>query len=201
MKRNPDLVSNHYFMKHILLAALGLSAYTCFFGQKVDFIPEKSANPIIDEKLIWIVYDQIYETSELNDALSYNPDVVFRGWFKWGKLGTGYGSKNWMVQQANSKGTIFGGGGTCSALYPDETDSNTFIKIVSRNPKNRPEYFYHSSSSGCYHGDIQNTEYLDFVLQWVYNEIDAGAQLIFLDEPDGAGSWYTGYGDNGIDSF
>jgi hypothetical protein len=161
----------------------------------------QQSSPSLEGRLIWIVYDQIYGTSDLSNALSYRPDMIFRGWFKWGNLNTSYNSKSWMIQQANSSGTLFGGGGTCSALFPDEVDSSKFQRIVSRNPNNEPEYFQHTPSAGCYHGDIQDTEYLNFVLTWIYDQINAGAQSIFLDEPDGSASWYTGYGDNGIGSF
>ncbi len=161
----------------------------------------KESNSVLDNRFIWIVYDQIYGQSDLDDALSYQPDMIFRGWFKWGNLGAGFKSKSWMPQQANSKGAYFGGGGTCSALFSDEVSPDVLERIVSRNPNNEPEYFSHTSSSGCYNGDIQNTEYLDFVLRWAYDQIDAGVQSLFLDEPDGGASWYTGYGDNGIEAF
>lgn len=193
-------MKNHiYFLLVFNLLTSGLA-----FGKQSesdDAGSHEQADSSLTNRFIWIVYDQIYGASQLDDALSYRPDVIFRGWFKWGNPGPGYGGKSWIPRQADSQGALFGGGGTCSALYPDETDSASFQRIVSRNPDNEPEYFGHSPSSGMYHGDIQNTEYLDFVLAWAYDQIHAGAQSIFLDEPDGGASWYTGYGDKGIEAF
>lgn len=112
-------MKNHiYFLLVFNLLTSGLA-----FGKQSesdDAGSHEQADSSLTNRFIWIVYDQIYGASQLDDALSYRPDVIFRGWFKWGNPGPGYGGKSWIPRQADSQGALFGGGGTCSALYPDK---------------------------------------------------------------------------------
>lgn len=158
---------------------------------------------VLNDRFIWMMYDALYNEDELSNALSYNAEVLIRGYFKWGPWGK---SSNWAppanyIRDVQMKGILFGAGGTFSALYPDEVDKAAFEKFVDRNPYNKPEHFQHNSGIDYYHGNIQQKEYLDYILTWIFAQIDAGIDTFFMDEVGGSGSWHTGYTDTGMAAF
>jgi hypothetical protein len=154
------------------------------------------------DKFIWTMYDQVYNQSDLNSALSYNPDVIARGWFKWGNWGDfDYRTWNWMAQQSLQHNAHFGGGIGLQALYPGEVDNAKFLRIVERNPRNEPMFFMGDPGSGFYYGDYQNKEYLDYELGWLYQQIDAGAATLFLDGIAAIPMQNTGYSDYSMGEF
>jgi hypothetical protein len=161
------------------------------------------ASEILKDRFIWMMYDALFNEKELSNALSYNAEVLIRGYFKWGPWGK---ISNWVppahyIRDVQMKGILFGAGGTFSALYPGEVDKATFEKFVDRNPYNKPEYFQHNSGIDYYHGNIQQKEYLDYILTWIFAQIDAGIDTFFMDEVGGSGSWHTGYTDTGMTAF
>jgi hypothetical protein len=154
------------------------------------------------DKFIWTMFDQVYNQTDLNSALFYNPDVIARGWFKWGNWGTfNYTTWNWMAQQSLQQNAYFGGGIGLQALYPGEVDNAKFLRIVERTPRNEPMFFMGDPGSGFYHGDYQNKEYLDFELGWLYQQIDAGASTLFLDGIMAVPMQNTGYSDYSMGEF
>jgi hypothetical protein len=145
-------------------------------------IPEDAISVKLRDKFIWVMYDQVYNQSDLDAAMSCKPDVINRGWFKWGNWGDfNWNQWSWMAQQANQGNALFGGGGTVMALYPGEVDDAKFQRIVDRTPLNKPMHFAGDTTLDYYNGDLQKKEYLDFLLTWIYKQIDAGANTLHLD--------------------
>jgi hypothetical protein len=182
---------------------VGNLAWLCLFDRSVAVTGHKSAEraaAILKNRFIWIMYDAIYSQEEANKALAFAPEVLLRGWFKWGKPAD-WKTLSWLPKTVQAKGCLFGGGGTLSALFPYELTEEAFRRMADRNPHNDPEYFYHKPETNYYHGDIQKREYLDYILRWIYNQIDTGVDTLFLDEVNGAPSQYTGYSDNGVVEF
>jgi hypothetical protein len=153
-------------------------------------------------RFIWVMYDQVYNQDDLDIAMSFKPDVISRGWFKWGNWGNfDYNQWSWMVDQSAEQNTIFGGGGTVQALYPDEADEAKILRMVERTPLNKPMFFAGDTTIGYYNGDIQKKEYLDFLLAWLYRQIDAGARTLHLDGIAAVPAVNTGYSDYSMGEF
>ena len=160
------------------------------------------ASEVLRDQFIWVMYDQVYNQSDMDEALSYNPDVIGRGWFKWGNWGEfDYQQWNWMTDQSAEHNTLFGGGETVQALYPDEADEPKILRMVDRTPLNKPSYFAGDTTIGYYNGDIQKKEYLDFLLAWLYKQIDAGAGTLHLDGITAVPSANSGYSDYSMGEF
>lgn len=158
--------------------------------------PGDEASELLRNQFIWVKFDQVYTQAHLDSALAFHPDVISRGWFRWGDWGDfNYGTYAWMAQQADSRGAVFGGGETVQALYPEEVDASTFSRIVERTPYNKPMYFGGDSTSGIYTGDIQKKEYLDYLLSWMFQQIDAGAGTLHLDGITAVPALNAGYSD------
>ena len=165
-------------------------------------VPQDAPSEELRNKFIWVMYDQVYNQSDLDEAFSYKPDVISRGWFKWGNWGEfDYNQWNWMVDQSANQDAIFGGGGTVQALYPDEADEEKILRMVERTPLNKLSYFIGDTTIGYYNGDIQKKEYLDFLLAWLYRQIDAGAGTLHLDGIAANPAANSGYSDYSMGEF
>jgi hypothetical protein len=161
---------------------------------------QEAAAASLKNRFIWVMGDGLYNQADVDAVLSYSPELVMRAWFKWGKA-SAWRPPAAFIKKIQAAGALFGGGGTFSALYPDEVDKATLERFVDRNPKNEPERFAHHPEVNYFHGDVQKKEYLDFALSWVDGQIDAGVDTLFLDEVSGAPSWHTGFSDNGMAEF
>jgi hypothetical protein len=165
-------------------------------------LPLDEESEELRKQFIWVMYDQVYNQGDMDEALSYNPDVIGRGWFKWGNWGEfDYQEWNWMTDQSTEHNTIFGGGETVQALYPDETDEAKILRMVDRTPLNKPSFYSGDTTIGYYNGDIQKKEYLDFLLAWLYKQIDAGARTLHLDGIAAIPSSNSGYSDYSMGEF
>ena len=165
-------------------------------------VPQDAPSEELRNKFIWVMYDQVYNQSDLDEAFSYKPDVISRGWFKWGNWGEfDYNQWSWMVDQSAEHNAIFGGGGTVQALYPDEADEAKILRMVERTPLNKPSYFTGDTTIGYYNGDIQKKEYLDFLLAWLYRQIEAGAGTLHLDGIAAVPAANSGYSDYSMGEF
>ncbi len=121
-----------------------------------------------------------------------------RAWFKWGN------APDWRVmagdvQKAHQVGALFGGGTTCSALYPHENGITTaqFMDMATRDPHGK--LFLVSNS--YYHGSVVCPAYRRYVLKWAKLQIDAGVDTLFMDEVNGAYCDLEGYDSYGLAAF
>lgn len=121
-----------------------------------------------------------------------------RAWFKWANApnlnGLGY-----MVKLAHQHGALFGGGVTCSALYPHENGISTaqFMNMATRDPYGR----LYKVANSWYHGSLENPAYRRYVLKWAEQQIDAGVDTLFMDEVNGAYSTHEGFDPYGLVAF
>jgi hypothetical protein len=144
--------------------------------------PQDVVSADLRNRFIWVMYDQVYDQATLDEALSCEPDVVNRGWFKWGNMSDfSWIPWSWMSQQTTQENAILGGGGTVLALYPGEVDDDMFQRIVDRTALNEPMHFGGDPGFDFYNGNLQSREYLNFLLDWIYDQIDAGANTLHLD--------------------
>jgi hypothetical protein len=162
--------------------------------------PADASSSALRNRFIWVMHDQVFNQSDLDMALSFNPDVIERAWFKWGNVAD-YNSWNYMVSQAGQKNSLLGGGGTMQALYKGEVDDAKFQRVVERTPLNEPMFLGNDPSTGCYCGDIQKKEYLNYLLSWLYKQIKAGAGTLHLDGLSIVPTSGTGYSDYSIQEF
>ena len=121
-----------------------------------------------------------------------------RAWFKWGN------APDWEamagdVQRAHAVGALFGGGTTCSALYPHENGITMaeFMNMATRDPYGK----LYLISNSYYHGSLACPAYLRYVLKWAKLQIDAGVDTLFMDEVNGAYCDLEGYDSYGLAAF
>jgi hypothetical protein len=170
-------------------------------GQLIIYqTPADASATALRSRFIWVMHDQVLNQNDLDAALLFKPDVIERAWFKWGYIAD-YSTWNYMVTQAGQKNSLLGGGGTIQALYPNEVEDAKFQRIVERTPLNEPMFFGNDPGTGCYCGDIQKKEYLDYLLGWLYKQVKAGASTLHLDGLSIAPTAGTGYSDYSMSEF
>ena len=121
-----------------------------------------------------------------------------RAWFKWGNA-PDWQSMSGDVHNAHAVGALFGGGTTCSALYPHENGITTaeFMDMATRDPHGK--LFLVSNS--YYHGSTVSPAYRRYVLKWAELQIDAGVDTLFMDEVNGAYCALEGFDAYGLAAF
>lgn len=121
-----------------------------------------------------------------------------RAWFKWGSA-VDWNAMRGEVTQAHGVGALFGGGTTCSALFPRENGITTaeFMDMATRDPDGN----LYKVSNSYYHGSVECPAYRRYVLKWATLQIDAGADTLFMDEVNGAYSDLEGYDTYGLAAF
>ncbi|MCL5770438.1 MAG: twin-arginine translocation signal domain-containing protein, partial [Planctomycetes bacterium] len=109
----------------------------------------------------------INEFDTAADALTVSLSVPsqnwLRAWFKWGDA-PDWSKMTGDVARAHQVGALFGGGTTCSALYPHENGITNaqFMDMATRDPYGR----LYKISNAYYHGAIENPAYRRYVLKW-----------------------------------
>jgi len=186
-------------------AAFGLWAVVALAVVPRGAAAQNLAPGRLNEATVWIVCEPVYSQDDLKLALSVQPDVILRAWFKWGWTPAleGYAQRAREAARAHERGVIFGGGVTCAAVERGEMglSEEKFLRIVARTPANKPAAYHGQGTRRIYHGAIESPEYLDYVLSWAYRQIDAGATALLLDEVDGGAQSFTGYTDKGLRDF
>jgi hypothetical protein len=131
-------------------------------------------------------------------SLSVPSQDWLRAWFKWGNA-PDWSKMTGDVARAHQAGALFGGGTTCSALYPHENGITKaqFMDMATRDPYGR----LHKVSNAYYHGAIENPAYRRYVLKWATLQIEAGVDTLFMDEVCGAYSSHEGYDPYGLAAF
>ena len=175
------------------LAAGLLAAALCCAADDGLIAPERAT--------IWVVCEPVHTRDHLRLALSFEPDVILRAWFKWGWTPdfSGYADR---ALEAARRGALFGGGVTCAAIERGEMNlpDAAFERLVARGPDGRPVPFG-PEEGPVYRGAIESSEYLDYVLSWALKQVDAGATTLLLDGPGAASSERTGFTEAGIAGF
>ena len=186
------------------VAAL-LSAFACFAaaGALPDFPPSlRRAKPVADirDAVVYTVNESIHSDYGLALARKVGSDVLVRGWFKW------HEAPDWarfasLVPKAHALGALFGGGITCSALYDGENGlaEKDWRDLATRGPDGTLVDAW--GEAGTRHGTLSNPAYLRYLLGWCTQQIDAGADYLFMDEHTAALQASEGFDDHSCRDF
>ena len=154
----------------------------------------------INDAIVYTVNEHIHSPYGIMLARKVGSDVLIRAWFKWGN------APNWsrysrFVDEAHKLGALFGGGTTCSALYHGENglSEKEVIDMATRNPYGRLVDAW--GVPNCRHGTLSNPRYVNYILNWCFKQIDAGADYLFMDEINAALRENEGYDDYSIRDF
>jgi len=165
-------------------------------------IPFPPARPVADiqRAIVYTINETITSDEGLDLARQAGSDVLIRGWFKWG-TGPDFAKLAPLVSKAHECGELFGGGITCSALYPGEsglTDKQV-LDLATRGPAGQLINAW--GQPNCRHGTLSNPAYLEFLLASCKRQIDAGADVLFMDEINAALQADEGFDDYSVADF
>lgn len=155
----------------------------------------------LGQAVTYVVAEGSGVTNFATDVLpKLSADVVVRGWFKWHDAPP-VASWRGQAAAAHKLGAIFGGGVTCSALYDGEnglTDAQV-AEMATRDPQGNLVDAW--GQKGIRHGSLSNPRYRDYLLRWCKEQLDAGADYLFMDEPDAALGPKEGFDDASLNDF
>lgn len=170
-------------------------------------IPDFAANlrhatPVQDirQAVVYTIHETISSEEGMDLARKTGSDVLIRGWFKWGTA-RDYAKLAPLVPKAHAMGALFGGGITCSALYHGESGLSEpqVLDMATRGPKGQLINAW--GEPNCRHGTLSNPAYLEFLLSSCQRQIDAGADVLFMDEINAALQADEGFDDYSIADF
>jgi hypothetical protein len=126
--------------------------------------------------------------------------VLVRGWFKWNKA-PNFSSYRPVVEKVHGWGGLFGGGITCSALYDTENGitREQLLDMATRGTDGNLVNAW--DNKGIRHGSLSSPSYRDYLFRWCRDQIDAGADYLFMDEHTAALSHKEGYDDYSLSDF
>ncbi|MDR3707418.1 MAG: hypothetical protein P4L33_03895 [Capsulimonadaceae bacterium] len=127
-------------------------------------------------------------------------DVLVRAWFKWNKAPL-VSQRTQEPEFAHRLGEVFGGGITCSAVYDGENGltQEQELDMVTRAPDGSLVDAW--GQKGVRHGSLSSPAYCDYLFRWCKEQIDAGADYLFMDENTAALSNREGYDDHSLADF
>lgn len=169
-----------------------------------DFPPElRNAEPVSDisDAVVYTVNEGTAGSAYGIDlARKVGSDVLVRAWFKWAQAPP---VSQWIGQpaEAHKLGALFGGGITCSALYEHENGltQEQVLDMATRGPAGQLIDAW--DQPGVRHGSLSSPAYLDYLFRWCREQIDAGADYLFMDEHTAALSGLEGYDDHSLVDF
>lgn len=168
-----------------------------------DFPPElQRTRPVsdINDAMVYTMAETTRNDAALAMARKVGSDMLVRGWFKWNQRPA---VEQWsgVPAKAHAFGALFGGGITCSALYDTENGitREQLLDMATRGPDG--ELVDAWDQPGTRHGSLSSPSYLDYLFRWCREQIDAGADYLFMDEINAALSGQEGYDDHAIADF
>ncbi len=127
-------------------------------------------------------------------------DVLIRAWFKWRQAQP---VSDWrgIADEVHRLGARLGGGITCSALYDGENGITEaqLLDMATRGPDRQLVNAW--GQPGIRHGSLSSPAYLDYLFRWCREQIDAGADYLFMDEHAAALQANEGYDDHALADF
>ena len=154
----------------------------------------------IRQAAVFTVHETIGSAYGLGLARKVGSDVLVRAWFKW------HNAADWprsapLIPQAHALGALWGGGITCSALYHGENGltEEQVLDMATRGPDGRLVDAW--GEKGTRHGTLSNPRYLDYLFRWCRQQIDLGADYLFMDEINAALQANEGFDDHSIRDF
>lgn len=162
----------------------------------------RRAAPVEDIRraIVYTVNESILSLDSLDLARKTGSDVLIRGWFKW-NTPPKFSQFAPLAQKAHERGSLFGGGITCSALYHGENGlpESQVLDMATRGPQGQLIDAW--GEHNCRHGSLSNPRYLDYLLASCKQQIDAGADYLFMDEHNAVLQDNEGYDDASIRDF
>lgn len=154
----------------------------------------------IEDAVVYSVNESTVSEYALNLARQSGSDVLIRGWFKWNHGPNVMAQKDY-VDKAHSMGALFGGGITCSALYDGENglERDVWMDMVTRGADGNLVDAW--GQPGIRHGSLSSPAYMDYLFRWCREQIDAGADYLFMDENNAALRGNEGYDDYSCRDF
>ncbi len=164
--------------------------------------PLRRTEPVRDirDAVIYTINEGTRSAYGLELARKVGSEVMIRAWFKWGKAPPVHRWRE-LPRQAHAFGALFGGGITCSALYDNENGltPEQVLDMATRGPDGNLVDAW--DRPGIRHGSLSSPAYLDYLLRWCREQIEAGADYLFMDEHTAALSDREGYDDHSLNAF
>lgn len=158
--------------------------------------------PVTDirDAAVYTINEYVTSAEEMDLVRKTGSDVLIRGWFKWGQAPAVEKWRN-LPGEAQALGALFGGGITCSALYDTENGltREQLADMATRGPDG--QFVDAWDTPGVRHGSLSSPAYLDYLFRWCREQIDAGADYMFMDETNAAISEKEGYDDHSLADF
>jgi len=158
--------------------------------------------PVADprEAMVYTINEGTRSAYGLDLARKVGSEVMVRAWFKWAQAPP---VDRWrdLPAQAHAFGARFGGGITCSALYDRENGltPEQVLDMATRGPDGALVDAW--DNPGIRHGSLSSPAYLDYLFRWCREQIEAGADYLFMDEHTAALSEREGYDDYSLAAF
>lgn len=154
----------------------------------------------IQQAIVYTMNELVTSDEELELARKTGSDMLIRGWFKWGGA-SNYSPYAPLVPKAHAMGALFGGGITCSALYHGENGltEKQVLDMATRGAEGQLIDAW--GEKNCRHGTLSNPAYREYLLSWCKQQIDAGADYLFMDEINAALQDDEGFDDYSIADF
>ena len=147
----------------------------------------RRAQPVKDirDAVVYTVHETMDSDEGIRAAAKAGSDCWIRAWFKW-HTARDYAPLSGMPVKAHALGALFGGGITCSALYDGENGLTgaQVLDMATRGPDGKLVDAW--GERNCRHGTLSNPAYLDYLLSWCRQQIDAGVDYLFMDEINAA---------------
>ena len=149
----------------------------------------------------------VFTISEFSDsdysidlARRAGSDLLIRGWFKWGQARRTQELPA-LTGKVHEFGALFGGGITCSALYDTENGitREQLLDMATRGTDGQLVDAW--DRPGIRHGSLSSPAYLEYLLRWCREQINAGVDYLFMDENTAALSRKEGYDDHSLADF
>jgi hypothetical protein len=167
-----------------------------------EFEYTRGAEPArdIDRAVVYTINETINSDYTMDLARKVQSDVYIRGWFKW-RQAPPVNEWSRFAKQARDIGTLFGGGVTCSALYDDENGitRKQLLDMATRGSDGKLSDAW--GVKGIRHGSLSSPVYIEYIMKWCREQIDAGADYLFMDEINAALGANEGFDDYSLRDF
>ena len=162
----------------------------------------RHAEPVQDigQAVVYTIQETMRSEDGIDLARKTGSDVLIRSWFKWGTA-PDYAKMAPLTGEAHAMGALFGGGITCSALFHGESGltERQVLDMATRGPEGQLIDAWRQRK--CRHGTLSNPEYREFLLSSCKRKIDAGADVLFMDEINAVLHADEGFDDYSIADF
>ena len=162
----------------------------------------RRSHPVRDicQAVVYTINETILADDGMDLARKTGSDVLIRGWFKWGTA-PDFAKLAPLAGKAHAMGALFSGGITCSALYHGESvlTEKQVLEMATRGPAGQLIDAW--GQPNCRHGTLSNPAYLEYLLSSCKRQIDAGADVLFMDETNAALQADEGFDDYSVADF